>query len=231
MPVIPSMGQNKSQRLKVLTFLYYDGPKTFNTALSGCLLLLFTNQRCGGEGNYTECEWEQGLQKYHYKRWFRHGNIFESFGMILNIISLLFLFVTFYYEFKRENVFIDKLEVNKNLNQTDAEVKRALEKMNEDDLEKVFEANTKYQYVARITTFFMSANAVVSTIILVFYNYYNFTTVTHLFQLLLYIYPKWEQLVENANSSKYQFVSAYMKTKVQFNDCDPNSDVSRDKIK
>ena len=229
--VIPSLGQNKSQRLKLLTFLYYDGHKTFNTALSGCLLLLFSNQRCGDKENgYYECEWHDGLEKYHYKNWFRQGNSLESIGMILNIISLIMLFITFYYEFKRENVFIDKLEVNKNLSQTDAEVEKALEKMSERDLHLVLRANRKYQVAAKVTTIIMAINVVLSAIILIFFHYYNFTTVTHLYQLLLYIYPKWDQLKENASSSKYKFVSAYMKTKVQFNDCDPNVDVTRKKL-
>jgi hypothetical protein len=220
-------GQNKTQRLKLLTFLYYDGHKTWTTALSGCLLLLFTNQRCGDrQSGYYECEWNDGIEKYHYKNWFRHGNILDSVGIILNILTLVLLSITFYYEFNRENTFIDKLEVNNTRSQTDAEVKEALEKMNKDDLDIVFQANRKYQVMANITSQVMVVNVVISATLLLCFHYYNFTTVTHLYQLLLYLYPKWDQLSENARASKYKFVSAYMKTKVQFNDCDPSVDLT-----
>jgi hypothetical protein len=173
-----------------------------------CLLILFVPQKCGDD----VCSYSENLVL---------ENQLYSAGIFLNFITMACFLLLYFVEVKRENKLITYLEVNKNVACDNDTVGQCIEKLDDQRKNIIWDLDKKYQYLGYTSIFMFMGNTVVSGIVV--YNYYldNQTTTTFITNVLFMI-TKLYDVYGTVHTEKNVFYSAYLKSKVQFNDVDPN---------
>ena len=171
-------------------------------------LILFVPQSCGDH----LCTIDENLTL---------ENPLYSAGIVSNFLTMFLLCVLYYLEVKRENKLITYLEVNKNKAFDNKSVGEALINISDNRRNSIYFIDKCYQIGSYVTITCFAMNATLSGIVI--YNYYldDRTTTTYVTNLLFMI-MKLMDVQNTVNSEKNIFYSAYLKTKVQYNDVDPN---------
>ena len=148
-------------------------------------------------------------------------NPLYSAGIVSNFLTMFLLCMLYYLEVKRENKLITYLEVNKNKAFDNKSVGDALINISDNRRNSIYFIDKCYQVGSYVTITCFAMNATLSGIVI--YNYYldDRTTTTYVTNLLFMI-MKLMDVQNTVNSEKNIFYSAYLKTKVQYNDVDPN---------
>ena len=206
--------------LKVIQYVMND--QDFNQKLNTCLMvcielykviissliILFIPQKCDDH----VCSYSENFVT--------ENNLYTS-GLVFNFITLFTFFVLYIVEVKRENKLITYLEVN-NLKPNDNEsVGKALQHISLIRRNKIINIDKIYQFIGKTSIIMFVSNTVLSGIVI--YNYYldNQTTSTYITNIL-FMTTKIYDVYSNSTSDENIFYSAYLKTKVQYNDIDPN---------
>jgi hypothetical protein len=204
--------QDFNQQLTLLPIVLLE----FYRVIISSFLILFVPQKCVDH----VCSYEENMEST--------DSLYDC-GLAFNFITMFVFLVLYTIEIKRENKLIKYLEVNKNLPLDNISVGNAIEKLSDKRKNKIWKLDYYYQIFGKCTIIFFSSNAVLSGLII--YDYYldNKTTMTFITNILFMI-NKLYDIYSITNTEKNIFYSAYMKSKMQFNDVDPNKNEKMNNI-
>ena len=171
------------------------------------LLLIFVPQKCDDH----ICSLVENLNE---------DNIIYSTGLYINYITFLFFIIMYICEMRREEKLIKLLEVNNTISTDNESVGRRLDMFSEDKKKHLFDIDNQYQYASYSVMCIYCVNIILSGIIINEYSLGNQTLIIFLTNILFMI-SKLSNVYIIINTEKNIFFSAYMNTKVQFNDIDP----------
>jgi hypothetical protein len=121
---------------------------------------------------------------------------------------------------RREEKLIKLLEVNNTISTDNQAVGKRLEMFSEEKQKKLFDIDNYYQYASYSAMCIYCVNIILSGIVINKYSLGNQTLIIFLTNILFMI-SKLSNVYIIINTEKNIFFSAYLNTKVQFNDIDP----------
>lgn len=195
--------QNFTQKLSVAISLAIE---LYRVMISS-FLILFVPQKCGDH----VCTYSENLVL---------ENELYSAGIVLNFLTMSCFILLYCVEVSRENKLITYLDVNNNTPMDNESVGAALNKLDDYRKNAIWKLDAKYQRVGYISIGMFVGNTILSGVVI--YNYYldNQTTTT-LITNILFMTTKLYDVYTNVHTDKNVFYSAYLKSKIQFNDVDP----------
>lgn len=198
------LSQDSKQKLNVLISFGLE----FYRVLMGCMLIVFVPQKCGGE----ICGFGENVLK--------NDGLVDA-GFILNLVTCV-IFCGFYYvEIKRENKMINYLEVNDDIPNDNDEVGKMLLKLPSEKKEALLKMDARYQTLGYISMFFFIVNSAYSGVP-IFMHYLDNKTITVYVTNVMFLAFKISDSYAVVNTEKNVFYSAYLTSKVQYNDVDPD---------
>ena len=204
------LSQDSKQKLNVLISFGLE----FYRVLMGCMLIVFVPQKCGGE----ICGFGENVLK---------NDALVDAGFILNLVTCV-IFCGFYYvEIKRENKMINYLEVNDDIPNDNDEVGKMLLKLPSDKKEALLKMDARYQTLGYISMFFFIVNSAYSGVP-IFMHYLDNKTITVYVTNVMFLAFKISDSYAVVNTEKNVFYSAYLTSKVQYNDVDPDKMITND---
>lgn len=201
--------QNFTQKVGAATTLAVE----LYRVLVSSFLILFVPQKCGDH----VCSYSENLVL---------ENELYSAGIVLNFITMIWFLALYYIEIKRENKLITYLDVNKNMPTDNDSVGECLDKLDDVRKNAIWKLDKMYQRGAYSAMIVFAGNSIVSGIVI--YNYYldNQTTTT-LVTNILFMVTKLYDIYVTVHTDRNIFYSAYLRSKVQFNDVDPKKCFSK----
>lgn len=198
------LSQDSKQKMNVMVSFGLE----FYRVLMGCMLMLFVPQKCGEE----LCGFGENIL---------NGNNLVDAGFFINVVTCL-VFCGFYYvEIKRENKLINYLEVNDDIPNDNDEVGKMLLKLPGNKRDSLLKMDKLYQRLGYVAMIFFVINSAYSGIP-IFINYLDNKTVTVYVTNVMFLAFKITDSYAVVNTDTNEFLSAYLSTKVQFNDVDPD---------
>ncbi len=173
------------------------------------LLILTVPQECGsGE----VCSYQENL--------YSENHLYMA-GLIFNFITMSSFFLMYFVEIHREYKLIHYLEVNHSKPFDNESVAQALTALANHRRENILKIDAYYYRLAMVSLFLFLCNTILSGFVI--YDYYldNQTTTTYVTNILFMI-TKLYDVYSTVSTPKNIFYSAYLKTKVQYNDVDPH---------
>jgi hypothetical protein len=144
-----------------------------------------------------------------------------SIGLIINYITAIGFIIMYICEIRREEKLIHLLEVNNTISTDNESVGTRLAIFSEEKRQKLFDIDRDYQYASYAVMCIYALNIIFSGIVINEYSLGNQTLIIYLTNLLFMI-TKLSNVYIIINTDKNIFFSAYLNTKVQFNDIDPH---------
>ena len=171
------------------------------------LLLLFIPQSC----NDHICSLEENIEEQdrHYK-----------IGFIINWITMSAFVLMYFTVIRREEKLIKLLEVNNTISTDDEAVGRRMHVFPEYKKEQLFQVDQHYQYASIFVSIVFIINTVYSWNVIYVRSLGN-QTLLNFVTNILFMVSKMTNVIGIINTEKNVFFSAYLNTKVQFNDIDP----------
>ena len=196
--------QDFMQKVNVATTVCFE---LYRSIISS-FLILFVPQKCGDH----LCSINENLSL---------DNELYSAGVVFNFMTMFLLVFLYFIEVKRENKLITYLEVNKSKAFDNDSVCNALENIAIEKRDSIYFWDKCYQFSSYSTIVCFTINATLSGIIV--HNYYlDDRTTTTFVTNILFMAMKLMDVQNTVNSEKNIFYSAYLKTKIQYNDVDPD---------
>lgn len=197
-------GQDFNQKINTIIVVCIELYKVIISSM----LILFVPQKCDDH----VCSYSENF--------ISDNNVYTS-SLAFNFITLFTFLILYIVEVKRENKLISYLEVNKLKPTDNNNVGVALNRLSVSRKNAILQLDRLYQYVGKTAIVMFTTNTILSGIVI--YNYYldNQTTTTYVTNIL-FMTTKIYDVYTNSNSEENIFYSAYLKTKVQYNDVDPN---------
>ena len=171
------------------------------------LLILFVPQKCGDH----ICSLTENLQSPTHQYFI---------SLVMNYITMGSLLIMYICEIRREEKLIKVLEVNNTISTDNDSVGKRLEILDLKKREKLFRIDEYYQYTSYFAMMIYIINIILSGIIIQGYSLGNQTMMVYLTNILFMV-NKFSNVYIIINTDKNIFFSAYLNTKVQFNDIDP----------
>lgn len=171
------------------------------------LLLLFVPQNCNG----NMCSIVENMTN--------KDNTYYV-GLIVNYLTLASFIILYFTEIRREEKLIKLLEVNNTISTDNESVGKRLELFSERKMKILFSIDKQYQYVSYFVLCMYLLNAFYSWFIIYNHSLGN-QTIFNFVTNLLFMLTKLSNVIIIVNTDKNVFLSAYLNTKVQFNDIDP----------
>ena len=142
-------------------------------------------------------------------------------ALCFNFISMAFLANMYYLELVRENRLIKYLSINTNLANDNEEVGKQLQLLSSTKQNKIFNINKNYRLSAYVALTIYLVNVMLSAAAVNKYYAGSQTTSTFV-TYVLFIATKFASVKTIISTDKNIFYSAYILSKVQFNDVDPD---------
>lgn len=175
--------------------------------LVSSLLILFIPQKCDDHiCSITENLYEPGVD--------------YRICIIINWITMSFFLLMYFTEIRREEKLIKLLEVNNTISTDNDSVGRRLNIFPEYKKDQLFQVDTQYQYTSYIVSVVFVVNTIYSWKVIYVYSLGNQTLINFVTNILFMI-SKLTNIFGIIHTDKNIFFSAYLNTKVQFNDIDP----------
>jgi hypothetical protein len=175
--------------------------------LVSSLLILFIPQKCDDHiCSITENLYETELD--------------YRIGIIINWITMCIFILMYFTEIRREEKLIKLLEVNNTISTDNESVGRRLNIFPEYKKEQLFLVDRQYQYASYIVSVVFIVNTIYSWKVIYVYSLGNQTLINFVTNILFMI-SKLTNVFGIIHTDKNIFFSAYLNTKVQFNDIDP----------
>lgn len=181
------------------------------------LLIIFVPQRCDDH----VCTLMENLES---------DSDFYFVGLVMNYITISAFVVMYIFEMRREETLIKLLEVNNTIASDNISVGRRLNIFPIKKREKLFAIDRHYQYISYIVMCIYFVNIATSSVIISEYSLGNQTLVIFLTNILFMV-TKLSHVYIIIHTEKNIFLSAYLNTKVQFNDIDPHELVKLEKLR
>ena len=172
------------------------------------LLIIFVPQKCDDH----VCSLMENLHS---------DNDFYFIGLIINYITVTSFILMYISEIRREEKLIKILEVNKTISTDNESIGKRLDILPKEKYHKILNIDRHYKYISYYVMCVYAVNIIFSSIVINQYSLGNQTLVIFLTNLLFMI-TKLSNVYIIINTEKYIFYSAYLNTKVQFNDIDPH---------
>jgi hypothetical protein len=172
------------------------------------LLIIFVPQKCDDH----VCSLMENLHS---------ENDIYFVGLIINYITCVSFIIMYMFEMRREEKLIKLLEVNNTISTDNDSVGKRLDIFTEEKRQKLFSVDRYYQNASYSVMLIYAVNILFSGIVINEYSLGNQTLVIFLTNLLFMI-TKLSNVYIIINTEKNIFFSAYLNTKVQFNDIDPH---------
>lgn len=172
------------------------------------LLLIFIPQRCE---NNNMCTIIQNVTN-------KDGNY--RIGLIINYITVSCFIVLYMCEIRREEKLIKLLEVNNRISSDSESVGKRLEMFTEDKRNLLFSIDNQYKNISYLVMCMFVVNTMYSWFIVYEHSLGN-QTLFNFITNILFMLTKLSTIVVIIRTKKNVFFSAYLNTKVQFNDIDP----------
>jgi hypothetical protein len=172
------------------------------------LLIIFVPQKCDDH----VCSLSENLKS---------DNDAYFIGLIINYITCIAFLIMYISEIRREEKLIKLLEVNNTISTDNDSVGKRLDIFSEEKKRKLFDMDRHYQYASYSVMCIYAVNIIFSGVVINQYSLGNQTLVIFLTNLLFMI-TKLSNVYIIINTDKNIFFSAYLNTKVQFNDIDPH---------
>jgi hypothetical protein len=171
------------------------------------LLLLFIPQSCGDAICTLSDNMNETDKQY-------------KIGFIINWITVSAFILMYITEIRREAKLIKLLEVNNTISTDNESVRKRIQIFQEYKKEQLFQVDKHYQYASIFVTFVFIANTAYSWKVIYVRTLGN-QTLLNFVTNILFMVSKLTNVVGIINTEKNVFFSAYLNTKVQFNDIDP----------
>ena len=197
-----SLSQDSKQKINVFISLLLESYRV----LMGSFLLSFVPQKCGD----NTCSMFDS---------FNNESLFSNSIFGLNIFTFFLFSFLYGIEVKRENKLINYLEVNRTKPVDNDSVGEELKNIDQDKIDSIWKLDSYYYYVGMTSSFVYFINAILS-IIIISDKYYDSKTFTVLATNVLFMGLKVYDVFSICNTKKNVFYSAYLKSRVQFNDID-----------
>jgi hypothetical protein len=171
------------------------------------LLLLFIPQKC----NDHVCSLNENLSEteIQYKN-----------GFILIYITTKAFVLLYATEIRREEKLIKLLEVNPNISTDNESVGKRIEVFQEYKKKQLYHVDLQYQITSYLIMCIFIINTLYSWRVIYSHSLGN-QTVLNFVTNILFMISKLSNVLVIINTDKHVFFSAYLNTKVQFNDIDP----------
>ena len=181
-------------------------------ALIASFLILFVPQKCGDEVNgYHVCSFSENAET--------GPDPLYNAGFVFNCITMAAFVALYYAEVRREVKLIAYLDVNPNRPSDNESVGQVLEKIQPQHKDAILYYDSLYIKAGYITIGCFTINSILSG--LVVYKYYlDDKTTTTFITSLLFVIQKLQQVYVTLKTEKNVFYSAYLNSKVQYNDLD-----------
>jgi hypothetical protein len=142
-------------------------------------------------------------------------------GFSVNITTFVSFLAMYFYEIRRENKMITYLHVNSEVPCDNDAVDEALNKLDSSKKQAILRLDKNYQRTTYLAMVCFVANAVLSGVI-VKDSYLDSKTATAFITNILFMALKLVDAYGIANTEDNIFYSAYLKSKLQYNDVDPD---------
>ena len=144
---------------------------------------------------------------------------FATFSLVFNYFTLISFYPLYYTEIKRENRLIKYLEVNPKLSNDNQNVENMLLFLPNKKIVKIKKIDKQYQKIAYSVICVYGLNVLFSSIVIL-QNYIGSQTIIGLFTYVLFILTKLFNVYSVAHTEESIFLSAYLKSNIQYNDID-----------
>lgn len=176
-------------------------------ALIASFLILFVPQSCGDH----ICSFSENAET--------GSDPLYNAGFVFNFITMATFVALYYAEVRREIKLIAYLDVNPSRPSDNESVGQVLEKIQPQHKETILYYDSLYIKAGYTTITCFAINSVLSG--LVVYKYYlDDKTTTTFITSLLFVIQKLQQVYVTLKTDKNIFYSAYLSSKVQYNDLD-----------
>ena len=176
-------------------------------ALIASFLILFVPQSCGDH----ICSFSENAET--------GSDPLYNAGFVFNFITMATFVALYYAEVRREIKLIAYLDVNPSRPSDNESVGQVLEKIQPQHKEAILYYDSLYIKAGYTTITCFAINSVLSG--LVVYKYYlDDKTTTTFITSLLFVIQKLQQVYVTLKTDKNIFYSAYLSSKVQYNDLD-----------
>lgn len=180
------------------------------------LLLLFVPQSC----NNNQCSINEKMSP---------ETQFEIFVLVSNFFTLCAFTVTYIIESRRENILITYLDVNRFKPRDNFSVAKELLLLSKKRLNRIEKYDKMYKYLSYSSIFVFILNTLFSTII-IFDHFLDSKTITVLLTNMLFMSSKLYDMYDIVNTKDFVFLSAYLTSKIQFNDVDKDKIESKESL-
>jgi hypothetical protein len=181
-------------------------------ALIASFLILFVPQKCYDsiQGDHV-CSFKENAET--------GPDPLYNAGFVFNCITMAAFLALYYAEVRREVKLIAYLDVNPNRPSDNESVGQVLEKIQPKHKDAILYYDSLYIKAGYTTITCFTINSVLSG--LVIYKYYlDDKTTTTFITSLLFVIQKLQQVYVTLKTDKNIFYSAYLNSKVQYNDLD-----------
>jgi hypothetical protein len=183
-------------------------------ALIASFLILFVPQSCGDH----VCSFSENAET--------GPDPLYNAGFVFNCITMAAFVALYYAEVRREVKLIAYLDVNPNRPSDNESVGQVLEKIQPHHKDAILYYDSLYIKAGYITIGCFTINSILSG--LVVYKYYlDDKTTTTFITSLLFVIQKLQQVYVTLKTEKNVFYSAYLNSKVQYNDLDKDKVVKQ----
>lgn len=171
------------------------------------LLLLVIPQACG----VNTCSLEENLARTDTQ---------YKIGFIINYITVVAFILLYATEIRREEKLIKLLEVNPTISTDNTSVGQRIEIFEEYKKNQLYQVDQYYKYSSYLIMCIFIINTIYSWRIIYTHSIGNQTLLNFVTNILFMI-SKLSNVLVIITTDKHVFFSAYLNTKVQFNDIDP----------
>ena len=188
-------------------------------ALIASFLILFVPQKCydSVQGDHV-CSFSENAET--------GPDPLYNAGFVFNCITMAAFVALYYAEVRREVKLIAYLDVNPNRPSDNESVGQVLEKIQPQHKDAILYYDSLYIKAGYITIGCFTINSILSG--LVVYKYYlDDKTTTTFITSLLFVIQKLQQVYVTLKTEKNVFYSAYLNSKVQYNDLDKDKIVKQ----
>jgi hypothetical protein len=208
----PIISQDTSQKIGVATTVVVE----IYRALIASFLILFVPQSCG---NHV-CSFSENAQT--------GPDPLYNAGFAFNCITMAAFIALYYAEVRRESKLIAYLDVNAGKPSDNESVGHILKKLPDYCSKAILYYDGLYTKAGYTVIVCFAVNTVLSG--LVVYKYYldDKTTTTYITSVL-FVIQKLIQVYATLKTEKNVFYSAYLSGKIQYNDVDPDKELTPDK--
>lgn len=174
------------------------------------LLIVFVPQKC----NDHVCNIAENM------RYDDADNTYFT-GLILNYTTACIMVLMYIVEIYREDRFIKFLEVNNTISADNESVGNRIQLLPEYKQKQLYHIVYYYQSISFVAILIFIVNTIMSGMTIYKYSLGNQTALNFITNILFMI-SKMTNVISIINTEKNIFFSAYLNTKVQFNDLDPH---------